>query len=135
MEQYIGLIVDIVSWACLLTGSFLGLSGAIGMMRFPDFFSRVHAASVTDTLCSLLIIFGLMLQAGLSLVAVKLYIILLLLWFTSPVSSHSLVKAAYQTGLRPLLKMQKAEHDDKTRHDQPANATATVAEEGASSKS
>lgn len=107
------LFIDILSWVFLLGGSFLGLSGAIGLLRFPDFFSRVHAASVTDTLCALLIIAGLMLQAGLTLLTVKLFVILLLLWFTSPVSSHALVKAAYQTGLRPLLKMR--EQDDATK--------------------
>lgn len=128
MEQHIELIIDIVSWGCLLAGSFLGFSGAIGMIRFPDFFSRVHAASVTDTLCSLLILFGLMLQAGLSLITVKLWLILLLLWFTSPVSSHSLVKAAYKTGLRPLLRMQEAEDAAKA-------ATTTSSQEGSSSKS
>ncbi|CAA6803507.1 MAG: Sodium:proton antiporter [uncultured Thiotrichaceae bacterium] len=99
MEQ----VVDILSWLLLLAGSFLGISGAIGLFRFPDFYSRVHAASVTDTLCALLIISGLVLQAGFTLITVKLIIVLLFLWYTSPVASHALVKAAHYHGLKPLL--------------------------------
>lgn len=99
MEQ----VVDILSWLLLLAGSFLGISGAIGLFRFPDFYSRVHAASVTDTLCALLIISGLVLQAGFTLITVKLIIVLLFLWYTSPVAGHALVKAAHYHGLKPLL--------------------------------
>lgn len=99
MEQFI----DILSWVLLLTGAFLGVSGAIGLFRFPDFYSRVHAASVTDTLCTLLIISGLVLQAGFTLITVKLIIVLLFLWYTSPLAGHALVKAAHNDGLKPLL--------------------------------
>lgn len=99
MEQFI----DILSWALLLTGAFLGVSGAIGLFRFPEFYSRVHAASVTDTLCTLLIISGLVLQAGFTLITVKLIIVLLFLWYTTPLASHALVKAAHNDGLKPLL--------------------------------
>lgn len=125
------MFIDALSWFFLLTGAFLGISGAVGMIRFPDFYSRVHAASVTDTLCALFIIFGLMLQAGLTLISVKLGIILLLLWFTAPVASHALVKAAYKTGSRPLLK--QAEQEEKQAAQEKAKAQAT--QEGASSNS
>ncbi|MEJ2178493.1 MAG: monovalent cation/H(+) antiporter subunit G, partial [Gammaproteobacteria bacterium] len=57
------LILDILSWLFLLGGSFFCLTGALGLLRFPEFFSRIHAASLTDTLGASLILIGLMLQA------------------------------------------------------------------------
>ena len=72
----------------------------------------MHAASIADTSCAALILTGLMLQTGLSLITVKLLIILLLLWFTGPISSHSLVKAARASGLQAILA--KKENQDRT---------------------
>ncbi|CAA6808893.1 MAG: Sodium:proton antiporter [uncultured Thiotrichaceae bacterium] len=97
------LIVDALSWALLIAGVVLGITGAIGTIRFPDFYTRVHASSVTDTLCALCIIAGLILQAGFTLVTVKLVFILLFLWYTSPVATHALVRAAHHMGLPPYL--------------------------------
>lgn len=98
------LLINILSSILLFIGVFLGISGAIGLFRFPDFFSRMHAAGITDTLCTACIILGLVLQAGFSLIAVKLIFILLFTWYTSPAAGHALIKAAYKTGLRPLLR-------------------------------
>ncbi len=62
-------LVDILSWLCLLGGGFFCLVGGIGLLRMPDFFTRMHAASVTETLGVGLVLFGLLLQAGWTLVA------------------------------------------------------------------
>ncbi len=97
------MIIDVVSWICLITGGLLGIIGGIGMHRFPDFYSRVHAAGITDTLCAMLILLGLGLQASSSLAALKLALIFMLLLFTSPTASHALVNAAMHTGLQPEL--------------------------------
>ena len=83
-----------LSAACLLTGGLFGVVGGIGLIRFPDFYSRLHAAGITDTLCALLIIAGLLIQAGLALVSIKLLLILLFLLFTAPTASHALARAA-----------------------------------------
>lgn len=96
------MIIDILSWICLLAGGLLGIVGGIGIHRFPDFFSRVHAAGITDTLCAALILLGLGLQAGWTLAAIKLLLIFAFLFFTSPTASHSLASAAMHSGLRPL---------------------------------
>ncbi len=106
------MIVDALSWACLLAGGFLGISGGIGILRFPDFFTRLHAAGVTDTLCAALILLGLMMQAGWGLVAVKLVFIILFLSFTSPTATHALARAALRGGLKPLL---HGEEDDSSK--------------------
>jgi len=96
-------ILDIVSWVLLMGGVFLGITGAVGTLRFPDFYTRSHASSVSDTLCALMIIMGLVLQAGFTLVTVKLFMILLFLWYTSPAASHALVRAAHHMGVPPVL--------------------------------
>ncbi len=96
------MIVDILSTVLRVIGCILGLTGAWGLMKFPDFYSRVHAASISDTLCAACFVAGMILQAGWSLVAVKLLMVLLLLWLTSPTSGHALVKAAHHAGLRAV---------------------------------
>ena len=93
------LILEILSWLCLAAGGLLGIIGGIGMHRFPDFYSRCHAAGITDTLCAALIILGLGLQAGLTLATVKLVLIFFFLVFTSPTATHSLANAALHSGI------------------------------------
>ncbi|MEX2366565.1 MAG: monovalent cation/H(+) antiporter subunit G [Pseudohongiellaceae bacterium] len=97
------ILLDILSWACLLTGGFLGFTGAVGLFRFPDFYTRLHAASVTDTLCAGLIILGLILQANSIMMVVKLVLVLLILAYTSPTAAHSLAKSARHSRLDPVL--------------------------------
>ena len=93
-------VLDVASWFFLMTGCTFCVIGGIGMIRMPDFYSRSHAASLTDTLGATLILLGLGLQAGLSLIAVKLLIIYTLLHITCPTAAHALVKAAYSRGLQ-----------------------------------
>ncbi|MBI4194327.1 MAG: monovalent cation/H(+) antiporter subunit G [Betaproteobacteria bacterium] len=95
--------VDAVSWACLIAGGVFCVIGAVGLIRMPEFFTRIHAAGVTDTLGAGLILLGLMLQAGFTLVAVKLAMIGVLILFTSPTATHALAKAGLARGLKPLL--------------------------------
>lgn len=101
------MVADVISWAMLAAGSFFLLAGGIGLLRMPDFFTRLHAAGVTDTAGAGLMLFGLMLQAGFTLVTVKLLLALFLILFTSPTACHALAKAALQSGLQPG-------HDDGT---------------------
>ena len=96
-------IADIASWILLLSGSFFVLTGGIGVLRMPDVYTRSHAAGITDTLGALLIIAGLAIQSGLTLVTVKLVLILLFLLFTGPTASHALNHTAWADGLRPIL--------------------------------
>ncbi|WP_339641537.1 monovalent cation/H(+) antiporter subunit G [uncultured Porticoccus sp.] len=96
-------IVNLLSSACLLLGAFLIISGAVGVLRFPDFFTRMHAAGVTETLATTLILLGLMLLAGWSIISFKLLLILLFILITSPVASHALTKAALHGKLWPLV--------------------------------
>lgn len=97
------LLIDAASWALLVAGGFFCIVGGIGLIRMPDFYTRMHAASVTETLGADLILLGLILQAGFTLVAVKLVMIGLLIFFVSPTASHALARAAMVRGLTPKL--------------------------------
>jgi multicomponent Na+:H+ antiporter subunit G len=95
-------VLDIFSWMFLLGGSFFCLTGAVGLLRFPEFFSRIHAASLTDTLGASLILIGLMFQAGWGLALPKLILILIFSLLAGTTASHAMAKAALKSGLRPL---------------------------------
>lgn len=99
----IELLLDLTSAGLLGAGSIFVLIGALGLIRLPDFYTRLHAAGITDTLGAELILLGLMFQAGLSLVTVKLILISLLIFFTSPTATHAVANAARVMGLKPML--------------------------------
>ncbi|MAY35772.1 MAG: sodium:proton antiporter [Spongiibacteraceae bacterium] len=94
--------VTVLSSLCLLLGAFLIFSGGLGVLRFPDFFTRMHAAGVTETMAVTLIVLGLMLVSGWGLPLFKLLLILLFVMITGPTASHALAKSALHGGLRPL---------------------------------
>lgn len=95
------LLIDLLSWVLLAGGSFFILTGSIGLLRMPDFFSRTHPAGLIDTLGASLIIGGLILQSGATQVSIKLVLILILLFLTSPTATHALAQAALAGGLKP----------------------------------
>jgi multicomponent Na+:H+ antiporter subunit G len=95
--------IDSLSWVCLVFGGIFCIIGATGLLRMPDFYTRMHAASVIDTLGAGLVLLGLMLQAGWTLVAVKLLMVGALVFVASPTATHALARAAMHRGLKPLL--------------------------------
>lgn len=97
------ILLDWTSGISLLVGGLFCLVGGIGLLRMPDFFTRMHAASVTETLGVGLVLLGLLLQAGWTLVAVKLLMVGLLVFFVSPTASHALARAALLRGVKPVL--------------------------------
>ena len=97
------LVLDLLSWVCLLAGAAFLLIGAIGVLRFPDFYTRLHAVSVCDTLGAGLVLVGLMLQGGLSLVTVKLLLMFCFMMLTGPTAVHALAQAALLGKLKPLV--------------------------------
>jgi len=99
----IGVVLDLLSWVLILAGSVFTIIGGIGLIRLPDVYARMHGAGITDTLGAGLILTGLMLQAGFTLVTVKLILILVFLLYTSPTSSYALANVAFTGGLQPLL--------------------------------
>lgn len=94
-------IVFFVSWAFLAAGAITCVVGALGLIRFPDVYSRMHAAGVVETGGATLILVGLMIQEGFTLVTAKLVIILFFLLFTSPTATYALARSASSAGLQP----------------------------------
>jgi multicomponent Na+:H+ antiporter subunit G len=129
MPVSIDTLLELCSALCLLIGSFLCLSGGVGILRFPDFYTRMHAVGVTDTLAASMILIGLMLQSPEMLVIIKLVMILLMTLFINPTASHALAKAAFHNGLLPLCAGKACagkafdgkEHDGKTLDDHAVN--------------
>lgn len=100
-------LISISSSLFLLVGSFLCISGGVGILKFPDFYSRMHAVGVTETLATTMILIGLMLQNPDALVVLKLILILILTLIIGPTASHALAQAAIQNNLKPKLDNQK----------------------------
>ena len=97
------LIADIVSWVFIILGSFFTVVGMFGLVRMPELFTRMHATSVTETLGAGFLVLGMVVQAGLSLVSLKLFFILALFFMTAPVMTHALAQTALHERVRPLL--------------------------------
>jgi multicomponent Na+:H+ antiporter subunit G len=96
---------EVFAWiggvAVVLGGIFMVI-GSIGMVRMPDVFTRIHAASVADTLGVPLVLLGLVLFAGFTLVSVKLIILVLFIALTSPAATHAVARAALHANVKPL---------------------------------
>ena len=99
--------IDILSWITLTLGGVFVFIGGIGALRMPDLYTRMHAASVTESLGAMLVITGLALQTGFTLATIKLIAILLFLLLTSPTSSYALASAALLAGTRPFTEAQQ----------------------------
>lgn len=97
----IDIALDVLSWILLALGGACVLIGGIGGLRLPSFYTRIHAASLTDTTATLLIFVGIMLQAGFSLATMKLLAIMLFLLLTGPTATYALANAALLSGLEP----------------------------------
>jgi multicomponent Na+:H+ antiporter subunit G len=97
------LVLDILSWAFLMAGGGISLIAGIGVLRLPDMFSRMHASGMLDTLGAACVLLGLILQAGISVISFKLFLVFLVLSMTSSTAAHALAKAATASGLKPNL--------------------------------
>ena len=96
-----------------LAGALLCIVGTIGVLRFPDFYTRLHAASITDTSGAGLVLLGMALMAPDWLVLVKLFCMLGFLMLTSVTGSHALANAAHTAGLQPKIgPVGQPDHDD-----------------------
>ncbi len=108
-------LADVASWICLLAGGAFALIGGVGMLRLPDVFARMHGAGIIDTLGLGLILVGLMIQAGFTLITVKLILILIFVLYTSPAATHALARACLHGGVRPLAEPQETSGEPSSK--------------------
>ncbi len=99
MENFL----NIISWVLLMSGGIFCIIGTIGLLRMPDSYTRLHASSVVDTLGVGLILAGLIVQAGFTLIGAKLVVIGLLMFFISPVAGHAVARAMIHRNVKPML--------------------------------
>jgi multicomponent Na+:H+ antiporter subunit G len=90
--------MEYIAYSLIGIGAFFIFSGALGILRMPDFFTRLHAASVIESLGGPCVVLGIALLHGWSLLSAKLILLILFLMITCPTATHMLSKAAYLTG-------------------------------------
>jgi multicomponent Na+:H+ antiporter subunit G len=97
------ILLGVVGWAFIVVGSVMLVIGGIGVVRLPDVFARMHGAGIIETMGTGAILIGLIFQAGLTIVTIKLILIIVFILFTSPTTTHALARAALAGGARPQL--------------------------------
>lgn len=88
-------VLDLLSWASILIGLFFVLTGALGVLRMPDVFTRLHSAGMTDTMGAGFLVLAMCLQTGWSLVSLRFVLVYAFLLFTSPIATHAVARAAH----------------------------------------
>jgi multicomponent Na+:H+ antiporter subunit G len=100
--------IEIIATVLLALGSLVMFAAAIGVLRFPDFYTRLHAAGKGDTLGQGLILLGLAVSAGTGWVSFKLLLIILFIFIFNPTSTHALARGAWVFGLKPWTSEQES---------------------------
>ena len=108
---------SVITAVFLLAGCFFIITAAIGTVRFPDFYSRIHPAGKSDTLGQAMILTGLMIYEGFSLVSLKLLFIIIFILVVNPTTTHALANAAYTRGLKPWRKEALDKNENKVKND------------------
>lgn len=102
--------VDVIAVVCVVAGLVFFTGGTVGLLRFPDFYSRLHPAGKLDTVGALLVLFGLAfyqlfpLTVGSVLTGLKLMLIVIFVFLASPTATHAIVDAGFRAGLEPWKK-------------------------------
>ncbi|MDP2813234.1 MAG: monovalent cation/H(+) antiporter subunit G [Erysipelotrichaceae bacterium] len=108
MNEILEITLEIIAILFLLGGAFFFFVGTTGLIRMPDVFCRMHATTKCDTLGTGLILVGLMIFNGLSMISLKLLLILIFVWLTNPTAAHIIAKAEYKK--EQLIKKKEDEY-------------------------
>ena len=101
MTDFLDLAVNLISGGLMLVGGLCVLVGGVGILRMPDLYTRMHASSLTDTMATLALFTGMMLQTGFTLATVKLFTVMVFLLLTGPTATYALGNAALTAGYAP----------------------------------
>jgi multicomponent Na+:H+ antiporter subunit G len=97
----------VLGYCFIITGVFFIFTGSLGLMRMPDFFTRLHPAGLTDSFGAPLVLIGVAIQDGFTLYSAKLLLLIFFILITTPTATHALAKAALFFGIKPILKDKK----------------------------
>ncbi len=100
-------VIDVLGWLFILAGVFFIFTGSMGVLRMPDFFTRVHPAGVTDSLGAPLLLIGIAILSGFTLFSFKIILLVIFLLITNPTATHALCRSAILSGLEPWTKEKK----------------------------
>ena len=101
-------VTSVLSIIFLLGGFFFFVTSTVGILRFPDFYTRLHATGKGDTLAVLLSLIGISIHTGLSVVSIKILVIALFMFLAQPTATHAISKAGMRRGIKPWVR-----EDDK----------------------
>ena len=104
--QALELLINILSWVAIISGSVFIIAGAYGAYKAPEFWSRLQSVSLIESLGAFLVLIGLGLQSGFTFITIKIVIIGIFLFITGPTSTHALANAAFSSGVRPEQKLE-----------------------------
>ena len=91
----------------MVGGLFFFITATLGLLRFPDFFTRLHATGKGDTLAVLLCLIGISLHEGFSLTSLKIIIIAIFMSWAQPTATHAISRAGLKCGLKPWMKKEE----------------------------
>jgi len=97
-------LMILLSVLCMLGGLFFFATATIGLLRFPDFFTRLHATGKGDTLAVFLSLLGLAFYEGFSLTGLKIIVIAVFMFIAQPTATHAISRAGLRSGLQPWMK-------------------------------
>ncbi|MGH4049949.1 MAG: monovalent cation/H(+) antiporter subunit G [Clostridium sp.] len=102
---------DIISTIFLFGGLFFFMVGTLGIIRFPDVFTRAHSASKCDTLGAMLCLCSIIILEGFNMISLKILLILLFVWIANPTATHLIAKGEYtrQSSLKKINEVKKNE--------------------------
>lgn len=101
--DWLGTLRTAATLFSMAAGLFFVLAGTVGVLRLPDFYTRLHAAGMTDTLGAELILLALIFQSDNLQMVLKLLLVAFFLLVTSPTATHAVAHAAYRAGVKPIL--------------------------------
>ena len=107
----------------LAVGCFFILVAALGILRFPDFYSRIHPAGKSDTMGQVFVLIGLFIYEGFSFESIKLWLIILFIFIANPTATHAVAKAAYLAGLKPWMGSSSEPQNSEGPHKKKAPST------------
>ena len=97
-------IREIIAVFFMLAGFFFFLTATLGLLRLPDFYSRMHATGKGDTLAVLFSLIGLAVYEGFSITGVKIVLIAVFMFLAQPTATHAISRAAFRCNVKPLIR-------------------------------